>query len=224
MKRISDPVLKDRYIQQHHLQNHIPTAILDALELRRYETGEYIYRQGEEVRTFYILVDGKLQIDFLHRNGDQAVLSLSEPPTAIGDLEIFADFPTVRNVLVLQASTLFAGAMDVIREYGKEDPRFLRFLLNQVIRKLEFSSNLLTHTRLPLESRLARYLLVQSQRRGAILTLEKREVLAGILGTSVRHLNRVLKSLAEAGIISIRYRTLEIINSVKLTNILNEPS
>ena len=59
MRRISDPDLKNRYIEQHALQEHLSTEILDALGLQIFEIGEYIYHQDDEAHTFYILVDGK---------------------------------------------------------------------------------------------------------------------------------------------------------------------
>ncbi len=223
MRRISDSKLKDRYIKQFSLQDHLSNEILNALELQLFEMGEYVYHQDEDAHTFYILVDGKLQIDYLHLNGNQTIFSLGEPLATLGELELFESFPAVKNVFVLETSILFAGAMDVVRKYGGEDYRFLRFILHQIVKKLDFSSSRLVQTSLPLKSRLSRFLLEQQNSKGLVIKLERREVLAGILGTSVRHLNRTLKTLSEEKIIQVRYRTLEIMDSKKLSKFVEEP-
>ena len=223
MRRITDTNLKNRYIEQFFLKEHLSTEILDALELQVFEIGEYIYHQDDEAHTFYILVAGKLQIDYLHSNGTQTIFSLGEPLTTLGDLELFESFPAVRNVFVLETSTLLAAARETIRNLGAEDDRFLRFILHQIVKKLDFSSIQLTQTALPLKSRLARYLLIESNNQGLVFELEKRAVLAGILGTSVRHLNRTLKALSEEGVIQVRYQTLEITNLAKLSMAVEEP-
>ena len=56
-----------------------------------------------------------------------------------------------------------------------------------------------------------------------VIELEHREVLAGMLGSSVRHLNRTLKSLSEEKIIRVHYKTVEIIDPMKLSNAVNKP-
>ena len=223
MRRISDVNLKNRYIEKYALDAHLSTEILDALDLHMFEIGEFIYHQDDEAHTFYILVAGKLQIDYLHANGTQTIFSLSEPLATLGDLELFESFPAVRNVFVLETSTLLAAASETIRNLGAEDYRFLRFILHQIVKKLDFSSNQLTQTALPLKSRLARYLLIKMNHQGFVFELEKRAVLAGILGTSIRHLNRTLKALSEAEIIKVHYQSLEIINLEKLSAVVEEP-
>ena len=223
MRRISDVDLKNSYIDQFSLKEHLSTEILNALNLQEFETGEYIYHQDAEAHTFYILVAGKLQIDYLHANGTQTIFSLGEPLATLGDLELFESFPAVRNVLVLETSTLLVASSETIRNSGAKDYRFLRFILHQIVKKLDFSSNQLTQIALPLKSRLARYLLIEMNRQGLVIALERRDVLAGILGTSVRHLNRTLKALSEDEVIKVRYQTLEIVNLGKLSKVVEEP-
>ena len=182
MKLLSNPHLKNNYITQFALQDHLSSEILDALELQMFEMGEFVYHQDDHAHTFYILVEGKLQIDYLHANGNQTIFSIGEPLATLGDLELFETFHAVKNVFVMKKSTLLAVSMNIVRQHGGEDYRFLRFILHQIVKKLDFSSNQLAYSSLPLKSRLARYLLGQSNTKGTKFVLERREVLAGILG------------------------------------------
>ena len=222
MNVLSDLPLKNKYITQFALQDHFSPQILNALELQLFEIGEFIYHQDDQAHTFYILVEGKLQIDYLHANGNQTIFSIGEPLATLGDLELFETFHAVKNVFVMEQSLLLAASIDVVREYGGEDHRFLRFILHQIVKKLDVSSNQLAQTSLPLKNRLARYLLGQSNSKGTIFTLERREVLAGMLGCSVRHLNRSLKALSEEKMIKVQNKTVTIIDPQKLSNAVKE--
>jgi len=184
MRKIANVHLKNKYIKEYSLEEHLSPGILEALDLQVFDVGEFIYHQDDEPHTFYILVAGKLQIDYLHPNGTQTIFSLAEPLAALGDVELFESFPAVRNVFVLETSTLLAASSETIPNAGAEDYRFLRFILHQIVRKLDFSSIRLTQSIFPLKSRLARYLLIKMNSQGLALELEKRDVLAGMLGTS----------------------------------------
>ena len=224
MRTISDKHLKKQFITQYTLTNHFPRQIINAFELQCFEKGEYIYHQDGQVDTFYLLVDGKLQVDYLQSNGHLTVLSFVTPLFTIGDLEMFEDWPTIRNVQTLEHSRLFSTSIATMKQYSYDDPRFLRFILHQVIQKLDFTSTLLTHVNLSLECRLARYLLGRMESDGEVLYLEHRESLAAMLATSVRHLNRTLKLLSEQQIIDVHYKILTIRNPRLLATIAEEPS
>ena len=222
MKVLFDSKLKNNFIEQHALKENLSNNILNALELQLFEMGEFIYHQDDEAHTFYILVEGKLQIDYLHPNGNQTIFSIGEPLATLGDLELFETFPAVKNVFVMEKSTLLAAPINIVRKFGGEDHRFLRFILHQIVKKLDFSSNQLAQTSLPLKSRLSRYILGQFSSKGTMFTLERRDVLAGILGCSVRHLNRTLKALSEEKIIKVHNKTVKIIAPEQLSIAVQE--
>ncbi|NOK58765.1 MAG: Crp/Fnr family transcriptional regulator [Chloroflexi bacterium AL-W] len=221
MRTINDVHLKEQFVTQYTLHNHFPAEIIHAFELHFFEKGEYIYHQDGQIDTFYLLLDGKLQVDYLQSNGHLTVLTFMTPLFTIGDLEMFENWPT-RNVQALEDSILFATSTHTMRQYGYDNPRFLRFILHQIVQKLDFASTLLTHVNLSLECRLARYLLSRMERDGAVLHLEHRESLAALLTTSVRHLNRTLKLLSDQHIIEVHYKTLTIKNAQMLTTIAEE--
>lgn len=216
MQRVNDDAAKKRYIERFNLQTVLSAEMIDALELQTFEMGEFIFHQNSVADTFYILVEGKLQVDFLHSNGRQSILSITEPLHLMGDIELFDSFPSVKNVLVLNQSFLLACPAMTIRELGKDDPNFLRFIIHHIVKKIDATSDQLTQFAMPLKSRLAHYLLSRAQIDGETMILESRPLLAGRLGTSVRHLNRVLKQFHQAQIISLQNKTLQLIDSTAL--------
>jgi hypothetical protein len=61
------------------------------------------------------------------------------------------------------------------------------------------------------------------QSEGLTFTLENRDVMASILGCSVRHLNRTLKALSKEKVIKVDHRTLKITDPSKLSDLALGP-
>lgn len=184
--------------------------------------GEYLFFQEEELKNIFLLLEGKLQVDSLQRDGKQAVFSFETPLSIIGDMEILNDQKVISNVRAIQDSRVFVVPVDTIRKYGLNDPPFLRFLVRYLTKKLNFSSTLLEQSAGNAEERLAHYLLVRSRSEGDTLHLEKRESLAAILGISVRHLNRTLKALNSRNVIHIQNKTLKILSGEMLQKLIEK--
>ncbi len=196
--------------------------MIEALQFQAYAKGEYLYRQDETAEVFYLLLEGKLQVDYFHADGHQAVFSFMTPFSILGDLELFEDWSAVKNVQALEDSLVLAAPAQLMRQYGADDARFLRFILHHIIQKIDFSSSLQAQATLSLACRLARYLRYRLQKDGIVLRLEKREALAAMLGTSVRHLNRTLRRLSELGVIDVHNKTLIINDPQQLAAIAEE--
>ena len=109
-------------------------------------------------------------------------------------------------------------ASEVVARYGADDPRFLRFLIDQLREKLYKTNSLQVNQGLPVLSRLAMYILAQ-QPQDDLVTLPGKEQLASLLGTTTRHLNRVLNQLTETGAIGGTYPRLRVLDRPVLVNL-----
>jgi CRP/FNR family transcriptional regulator, putaive post-exponential-phase nitrogen-starvation regulator len=219
---IRDPSRKKEYIRRFGLDEHLPDEVVRALDLCLYHKGEYLLFQEEELRKLFMLVEGKLQVDYIETSGKQVVYSFETPFSMIGDMELMDDQSVVANVQALQDSLVFTAPVSLIREKCLDQIPFLKFLLRYLNKKLYFSCTLLTQYALSAENRLARYLLYRSRLDGRVITLENRESLASILGISVRHINRTLKSLSRQGAIRLRNKELTILDLDKLTELIQK--
>lgn len=224
MQRLFNPARKEAIITRFELQQTIPQPLLESFELWTFEKGEYLAREGEKSGSFFLLVEGKLQIGYLHPNGHQAIFAFESPLSALGDIELFdeSDEPNNINVKAVEPVTVFATRASKARQLGYDDPIFLRFLLRCLAKKIDFSSLLLSQVSLSVENRLARYLHDRLKAQGSTFHLEKRESLAGLLGTSVRHLNRTLAKMAEQQLISVKTKRVEILDGAKLQELLEK--
>lgn len=201
------------------MYEHLPEKIVDVLELQLCQQGEYLCRQDENLEYFFLLLTGKLQVNSFQVDGSQAVFSFETPFSIIGDLELFDDNQIVSNVQAVDDSLVFVASAKTIRDYGYNDARFLRFIIRYLVKKLYFSSKLLSQVPLSVEYRVAQYLLHRLEKDGNVLKLEKRSPLAAMLGTSARHLNRTFKRLTTLRAIEVHNKTLIITDPQTLLTI-----
>jgi CRP-like cAMP-binding protein len=201
------------YVAQFGMTRFLNEDLLDHLQLFHFPLYSHIYIEQDEQHYLYFLVEGQVQCSHYHLNGKLAVIALLKPFAAIGDFEILSAMPVKGNVIAVQETTMLGIASAMVDRYGADDPRFLRFLIEQLREKLYNTNALQMNQLLPVINRLAVYLLAQpaANAEGAILLPDK-EGLASLMGTTPRHLNRVLRELVDDGYISAGYPVVHILN------------
>ncbi len=201
MEQSPSQSLLKHYIHEFSLGDHLNTDLLRGLRLFRYPPGTELYSQAGEQWYVYLLVAGQVQVNVVHPNGKLAVLALLSPLAVLGDLELFSDDTLQTNVVTTEASVLLGIEKALVLRCGWDDPRFLRFVIHHLTTKLYQTSLRQTGNVLPLSARLAAYLIAQPSTPDGLILLPARASLAGLLDTSPRHLNRVIKDLESATLI-----------------------
>lgn len=201
------------YVTQYGMTRFLNENLLDHLQLFHFPVYSHVYLAQDEQHYLYFLVEGEVQCSHYHLNGKLAVFAVSKPFAAIGDIEILSGMPVKSNVIATQETTLLGIASSAVERYGADDPRFLRFLIEQLREKLYITNTLQINQILPVMNRLVVYLLAQpaANADGAVLLPDK-EGLASLMGTTPRHLNRVLRELVDDGYISAGYPMVCILN------------
>jgi len=202
----------DAYVAQYALADVLNDRLLDALRLVTFPIYSTVCVEGAEQHYLYFLVEGQVQCSHYHPNGKLAVIAMSNPLTAIGDLEILDEDYLRSNVIATQPSTMLAIPKDIVQTYGAADPEFLRFLLDQYRGKIYRSNAIQMSQVLPLNSRLSLYMLSQLSEGNTSVILPAKDELASLLGTTTRHLNRVIRQLVDAEYISAGYPMVTILD------------
>lgn len=201
MQPIHDRQQLEKYIRLFGLDAIFDLDVLLCMELRRFEKGELICKSSAELRHMYFLVAGKVKISSFPENGKSLLLCFNKPLSILGDVEFLNQFQVRCNVESVTETRLIVVAFEDLNRFAYDNPRFLRFIIQNLSDKLYRSSisasiNLLY----PLEKRLAGYLLsISSDENNLpcgndIMNLKMTEI-ACFFGTSYRHLNRVINSL-----------------------------
>ncbi|MCQ4085416.1 Crp/Fnr family transcriptional regulator [Saccharibacillus sp. JS10] len=207
MKEIKDSALLNHYLREHQLQDVFHEPLRPFLTLYLVQPGEKLCNQGEQADTIYVLVKGKIKIYTTSPEGRTLVISFKPPPEVIGDIEYIRDLPIINTVEAVSPSTVIAIPAKMLHRYGDDHAPLLRFMLDIITKKFYIKSDFLSfNLMVPVEVRLASYLLSvcydESDRtfQGRLATSELTDT-ANLIGSSYRHLNRVIRKLAEKGLI-----------------------
>lgn len=222
MKIVTTPQKRDGFIAQYQLDKILCPETLNAAKLINARASEYLTSQDSRASYFYFLVDGKLQIERYEINGNKVIFSFENTFSAIGDLELFNE-PDKENLIhsTIQALTdcyLLAFPLYIIQQNELNSPVFLKFICQQLSKKLYHASQLHSNSSYGVEYKLRRYLAFTYSQYGSDFKLENRESIAAMLGVSVRQLNRTLSKLAQENLIEFKGKHVKVINSDELLN------
>ncbi|KUR59664.1 Crp/Fnr family transcriptional regulator [Bacillus sp. AM 13(2015)] len=201
MEEIHDECLFSSYLKAHQLENVFHQKLISHVSLWRYEQGELICSKGDQREHLYLLVKGKLKIFTTTKEGKTFILCFKHPLEAIGDIEYVQQTDMVNTVEAVTEVHMLRISHQALMRYAKDDPRILTFLLKGITNKFYTKSNDLSfHLLYPVEVRLASYLLSVLTGDNSASALRLTDA-ASLIGTSYRHINRVIQQFCEKRLI-----------------------
>lgn len=207
MKEIKDRDQLDYYLHTYQLESVFHEQLLPHLSLYRFDQGELICSQGEPSQTLYVLVKGKVKIYHTSAEGKTLILSFKKPLELIGDIEYVQEIDIINTVEAVTSVCMIGVHYHWLKKYSKDYTPLLQFLLEIITQKFYIKSNSMSFNLMyPVEVRLASYLLSvsfdesDSLFHGYLSTVSLKDV-ANLIGTSYRHLNRVIRQLCTEGMI-----------------------
>ncbi|HCH51292.1 MAG TPA: transcriptional regulator [Proteus sp.] len=221
MEIISEKKTRDNFIRKHELDLCFSDDLLFSLRLMKINAGEYLLTQNSQMTHLYCLVEGKLQVERYEINGNRIIFSFEEAFSVIGDLELFLDNQQVNfgAVQAIAPCYLLTLPLNIVQQKALHNTEFLTFICRQLSKKLYHSSILHSQSHYCVEFKLRRYLLFKTQQNGLSFHLEKRDALSAMLGVSTRQLNRALTYLVSINIITLKNKSITILDSEKLAEI-----
>ncbi|WP_339290508.1 cyclic nucleotide-binding domain-containing protein [Paenibacillus sp. FSL E2-0201] len=227
MQTINDREAVRALAVKNGLDGIFSPMVTHKMELRRYADEEKLCLVGDQLDGMFILVEGKLKIQTLLPNGKSMLVRFTNPISVIGDVELLHRFPVKNQVeSVGESLILFAGRRLLLREL-EENTALLRFLVGELSHKLHTlgqasALNLLY----PVENRFASYLMSlfadkNGDRRVEEIRTSSLIETAELLGTSYRHLNRIVRRFIDEGIIARNRGRLSVLDEGKLAELAN---
>lgn len=215
MKKLTNKDLLNLYINKYSLNKYLNKNLLQSLEIHTFDKNEDICNLNEKLHFMYFLVSGKAKVTTLLSNGKSLLLCFNTPLAIVGDLELLDNPIADCNVTTLENCICLGLPISKIHLYGYNDPVFLRFIISSLEEKLRRNSvyssiNILY----PLENRFAIYLIscLPSNLSETTIEIESISNLSQLLGSSYRHLNRVIKKLCSDNVIEKDKNTIKILN------------
>ncbi|MEH7072899.1 Crp/Fnr family transcriptional regulator [Neobacillus drentensis] len=191
------------YLQTHQLEQIFHEPFLPHLTLYSFEQGEFICSQGDASEFLYVLVKGKVKIYTSSPEGKTLILSFKKPLEVIGDIEYVRSIDIINTVEAVSPVWMIGIHHRWLKKYGSDHAPFLQFLLDIITRKFHLKNNSMTFNIMyPVEVRLASYLLsVSFDEADSLLKNISIKDAANLIGTSYRHLNRVITQFCAEGLI-----------------------
>lgn len=206
MQEMKDAKLLDYYMEKYDVNSIFSKDLKPYFKLFRIERGDNVYEVNEKLDNFYFLVTGTLKVTIIMENGKTILLRFIKPLGVAGDLEVGVDKTVRTTVSAVTDCHLIGIDIDLLKTLTQDDPVFLRYIISSLSRKLSAVSNAMAiNLSYPLENRFAGYLLsisnlIDDKRVQEIKTFDLREI-STMLGTSYRHLCRVIKDFSDYGYI-----------------------
>ncbi|RBW68583.1 Crp/Fnr family transcriptional regulator [Bacillus taeanensis] len=221
MKKSNDKQLLYDLLHMHDLFTVFDEEHLDKFNLYTFEKGEIVCSVGDPLEELLLLVKGRVKIFTSLPNGKSLLLRFNNALSIIGEVE-FVTKKNARNTVECVSECMLIGIkFDFLSEHYYHNPTFLQYIVHHLANRLYSSTtasslNLLTRV----ENRYASYLLsMLTAVDGTFVEEVKTSNLvetAELLGTSYRHLNRVINELVENDVIEKRNGRILVKNVKKL--------
>jgi CRP-like cAMP-binding protein len=176
--------------------------------IKEFGPGQVIIPMGRPLRAIYLLVKGKVRIFTALESGETVLLSMDTPFTILGSVEIMHNWPAIAQVEAVEPTTCFMLSSEDFRRYGEEDPGLLALLVRDLAKKVLDTDMASAAKNVTAIGRLAWYLLSQGSEE---ITYTTKLDLASFLGTSERHLSRLLLSLEREDVIRQERKKIRIL-------------
>ncbi len=201
MQKVKDAKLlqfyKDKLLQTERDSFRFLAA--HPFELFSFAREENFCTYGEPMPYLLLLMEGKAKIFLTLENGKTLLVAFIEAVELLGDLELCTDRIARNSVQATTQAYCLGMPMSYCEEVMLKNPVFLRLISTELAKKLDnCSSTYAVNMLYPLSSRLAGYLLYMEEEG---FFREHLGALSEYLGTSYRHLLRVLNEFLENRVI-----------------------
>ena len=226
MQRIKNEEQLSSYIEKNNLNELFSVFHKEQLQLCRFEKGEMIYTEGEEISEMYFIVEGKVKIFVTTLDDKRLILRFKNALVPIGEIEFIHNDPAYHSVEASTDCWAIALTYKTLRENIFNNTFFLQYLLEEITYKFRAKANTVSLNLYPVEVRFASYLLSMSTDATGEFQEEMRNLslseIAETIGTSYRHLNRVIQKMCNLQVIERRNGKIHINDLEKLREIARD--
>lgn len=207
VEEIHDEQQLTQYLEQYQLETVFHEPLRPHMRLCYFEKCELICREGEASEYLYVLVEGKIKIFTTSAQDKTLVLCFKTPLEVVGDIEYVRESDIVNTVQAVLPVVMLRIHYQWLAELASDYAPLLKFLLKIISHKFYIDSNFSNFNLMyPVEVRLVSYLLSISTEEAGNVVHEELDAfnltdIANLIGTSYRHLNRVIQKLCTDGLI-----------------------
>ncbi|VVM79502.1 Cyclic AMP receptor protein [Pseudomonas fluorescens] len=186
-----------------------------------FDDRQTVFLKGDKATSLFIIAQGRVRFTRQNIQGDElltAVLGISE---WFGELSLLNNSPRSHHAQAIGDTVLLELTKPDFEQLLKAYPSVAIRLLQRSARRLQHMFWLLERSLLlPIPCRLALCLLEVAQAHDAQLVVShSQEDLGRMIGATRQSVGRILTGWADQGILSTRYRGVEIVDFERLTKL-----
>jgi len=195
------------------ISDNIIEELIKIIKIQEYKKNEIIVNENDEIKGFYIIARGKVQIYKMSYQGKKQIIKIAEESEVCGEAVLFAtDYFPVLIETIENSIILFIPKLSFITILSKR----LQYLL-RLVESISLKD---------VAARLCEYLISEIKKKknkienGDVITIKiKNYALADYLGTIPETLSRISKKLEEKNIIKKEKNKIIILNKEQFIKI-----
>lgn len=196
---------------------YCPYEVLRNVQLKRYQEGEFYLEQGEIYETFYLIVEGMVDIIVESEQGKKYCLTTYGKGRFIGELEIFGKRPYMSSVAGKGKLVMLEIERADYMKWLSIDSNFSQYVLRMLCDVTYVSMQKMgNNTLYTLKQRICQFLIENTNESGQLNDATNAELLSERMGVTVRSVNRILRELKDKNIIETNKSVITINNFEQL--------
>lgn len=184
--------------------------------------GRVVFQEGTEARGLYILLDGQVKIYKISASGRELILNVVKCGAPLFEASVFHGGTIPVSSMTIQDSKILYIDKSTLVSLIVQDASFTLSMLNLLSQSMmQMAMSIGRITLLSVLSRVSSYLLhLANERKSNVFDLDTAKYnIAGFLGVSREALSRALSKLVCNNIITMRKRTITVVDFERLATI-----
>ena len=177
----------------------------------RCSPGHLIYLQNTEATCFYYLKSGQVKSFIQSSDGGERVLNLYQEGSLFGEASFFDELPRVSSAVAMTPCELVPIDRELLSREFAAHPELALAMMKYLARTVRLLSDQVDQMAFrPARWRVARFLTVNADGNGQVSCPQ--EEIAATISVSRVTVSRILNQLAREGLISLGYRSVQILD------------
>lgn len=196
-------------------------ALVDRSRVVHLRSGDRLFSHGPDDEALCCVLSGALKVGSFNPDDESHLLSLYvEPYQWFGEISLIDQLPRSQDAMADGPASVLVASRASLEPWLNRHPQYWRDVARLACMKLRVLVVMMEdHATLALDQQLARRLLMTSTNFAMNYPMSfkrhlrlPQEYLARMMGVSRQTINRALKSLAEEGLIAVRYADIELLD------------
>lgn len=192
------------------------SALVPAVQHRRFPRGAYVIRAGEETDALYIILAGRAKVLIPDDDGNEVILSVIGPNEFFGEMGLLDDQPRSASVETLEPCEMLRITRSAFLACLKDNfDAAMQIIRNLVKRLRDADKKIESLALIDVYGRVARLLIEMAQPVDGQWIIEKappKQEIARMIGASREMVSRVVKDLHEKGVIRADKRKIYVLD------------